>query len=112
MVIKRESSTARGYTYRWQQESKAFLRINPLCVKCEEHGYTTSAVVVDHTEPHKGDMVLFWDKSKWQGLCKECHDRKTATEDGGFGHDSGSHKPGKSCGVDGIPNDSSHHWNA
>jgi 5-methylcytosine-specific restriction protein A len=29
---------------------------------------------------------LFWNETNWQPLCKECHDRKTATEDGGFGH--------------------------
>lgn len=43
------------------------------------------ANVVDHIKPHRGDKVLFWDSANWQPLCKECHDRKTATEDGGFG---------------------------
>ena len=41
--------------------------------------------VVDHIIPHKGDKVLFWDRSNWQPLCKTCHDTKTAREDGGFG---------------------------
>jgi 5-methylcytosine-specific restriction protein A len=31
-------------------------------------------------------MVLFWDRSNWQGLCHPCHSAKTATEDGGFGN--------------------------
>jgi 5-methylcytosine-specific restriction protein A len=45
-----------------------------------------AATVVDHIIPHQGDMTLFWDAdSNWQSLCKTCHDRKTATEDGGFG---------------------------
>lgn len=43
------------------------------------------AVVVDHIVPYKGDQHLFWDKANHQPLCKQCHDRKTATCDGGFG---------------------------
>lgn len=32
-------------------------------------------------------MALFWDKvNNWMGLCKPCHSKKTATEDGGFGN--------------------------
>jgi 5-methylcytosine-specific restriction protein A len=41
--------------------------------------------VVDHKVPHRGDMKLFWDRNNWQSMAKECHDRKTASEDGGFG---------------------------
>jgi len=48
------------------------------------------AVVVDHKIPHRGDMNLFWDRSNWQSMAKTCHDKKTATEDGGFrGADQG-----------------------
>jgi len=99
------------YTYRWQQESKAFLVRHPLCVDCECHDVVTVAMVVDHIKPHKNDMVLFWDQANWQGLCKQCHDRKTALEDGGFGRDGADRKPSKSCGVDGMPTDKKHHWN-
>jgi 5-methylcytosine-specific restriction protein A len=44
------------------------------------------AIVVDHIIPHKGNYKLFWDKSNWQSLCKSCHDKKTAREDGAFGN--------------------------
>ncbi|MCB4811684.1 HNH endonuclease [Methylovorus menthalis] len=44
----------------------------------------TPATVVDHIKPHRGDMALFWDRNNWQAMAKECHDRKTAREDGGF----------------------------
>lgn len=44
-----------------------------------------AASVVDHRRPHRGDMKLFWDRNNWQSMAKECHDRKTAREDGGFG---------------------------
>jgi len=45
----------------------------------------TAANVVDHRIPHRGDEELFWDESNWQAMAKECHDRKTAAEDGCFG---------------------------
>jgi 5-methylcytosine-specific restriction endonuclease McrA len=30
--------------------------------------------VVDHTIPHKGDQVLFWDRTNWQASCRPHHD--------------------------------------
>jgi 5-methylcytosine-specific restriction protein A len=66
----------------------AFLAEHPLCVDpYGSHGPTLAvATVVDHIVPHKGDAERFWDSEhNWQALCKRCHDRKTATEDGGFG---------------------------
>lgn len=57
------------------------------CVKCIEDGRPLArATVLDHIVPHKGDYGLFWDKGNWQPLCATCHNRKTATEDGGFGN--------------------------
>ena len=47
------------------------------------------ATVVDHRKPHRGDPVTFWDTTRWQSLCKSCHDRKTATQDRGFGRAAG-----------------------
>lgn len=70
----RSSSTARGYTYAWQVARLEYLEANPLCVHCAELGIIESATVVDHKRPHRGDMVLFWNRSNWQGLCKTCHD--------------------------------------
>lgn len=81
----RESASKRGYGRRWQVSSKAFLANHPFCVRCLERGIHEPATVVDHITPHKGNQTLFWDKNNWQPLCKSCHDRKTATEDGGFG---------------------------
>lgn len=83
--IERKTANERGYTYKWQQASKAFLARHPLCVMCEARGIIKVAEVVDHIKPHKGSQALFWDRKNWQPLCKQCHDRKTATEDGGFG---------------------------
>ena len=81
----RLSPSKRGYNSRWNKARKAYLAVNPLCKRCSESERVTSATIVDHIIPHKGDQELFWDRSNWQGLCKQCHDRKTATEDGGFG---------------------------
>ena len=72
---------ARGYDSRWQRERLAFLAAHPLCVECQKRGVYTKATVVDHIIPHRGDRVLFWDRDNWQALCKQCHDKKTGTED-------------------------------
>lgn len=81
----RASSTQRGYDSRWQKARHTYLKHHPLCVECEKAGKVTSATVVDHIIPHKGNKKLFWDKNNWQSLCKACHDAKTAKEDGRWG---------------------------
>lgn len=65
-------------------------------------GAVVRAVVVDHKVPHRGDMNLFWDKSNWQALCKQCHD----------GHKQRQEKSGVvvGCSADGLPLDTNHHW--
>lgn len=82
---RRASSSERGYTGAWQRARAGFLRAHPLCAEHKRQGEIVPASVVDHIVPHKGDKALFWDRNNWQSLCKTCHDRKTATEDGGFG---------------------------
>ena len=80
----RGSSYDRGYDNQWRKYRILFLREYPLCEICLKEGRVKSSTVVDHIQPHKGNKVLFWDEKNHQSLCKECHDRKTATEDGGF----------------------------
>lgn len=84
---RRKSSTQRGYGYRWQQTSRAYLAAHPLCVdpSNRHQGLVVLATETDHIVPHCGDMRLFWDPGNWQSLCHDCHSYKTATEDGGFG---------------------------
>jgi len=85
------------YDYRWRQYSKGWLRQHPLCGDrlngvstqhsyCAQQGYVVAASVTDHIEPHKGDLAKFLDPENHQSLCAPCHNRKTATEDGGFGN--------------------------
>lgn len=81
----RGNSTERGYNARWRRARLTWLKRHPLCRICEEAGRITPATVVDHIVPHKGDPALFWDRANWQSLCETHHNRKTATEDGGFG---------------------------
>lgn len=65
----------------WRTARAAFLAEHPVCAGCG-----APATVVDHTVPHRGDPVLFWDRACWQPLCASCHGRKTAARDGGFGN--------------------------
>ena len=81
----RGNSAARGYGRRWRKARLSFLKMRPLCVRCQAVGKIEPATVVDHIKPHRGDKALFWDVDNWQALCKPCHDNKTATEDGAFG---------------------------
>lgn len=76
---KRPNANRRGYTYKWNQYSKAYLLHHPLCVECLKNGDLTPSEVVDHIKDHRGDKRLFWDKKNHQALCKRCHDKKTAT---------------------------------
>lgn len=78
----------RLYGRRWNAYTKSFLAMNPLCRYCTANQRDEPASVVDHITPHKGDAVLFWDPDNHQPLCKRCHDRKTATVDGGFGRNT------------------------
>lgn len=85
----RKSSTQRGYGYKWQKVSKAYLAKHPWCVceECKGRDLLDGgkiANVVDHIKPHRGDMDLFWDRTNWQSMNDVCHNKKTAKEDGGF----------------------------
>ena len=91
------------YGRRWKKARAAYLRANPLCVFCERRGRVTAATVVDHIIPHRGDARLFWDRSKWQSLCKPHHDSaKQAEEKSGVV---------RGADADGVPVDPNHPWN-
>ncbi|MEX2642136.1 MAG: HNH endonuclease signature motif containing protein [Acetobacterales bacterium] len=79
---RRGSAAARLYGHAWRKARAAFLWLNPLCSDCAARGETVPATEVDHVKPHRGDRLLFWDRRNWQPLCKPCHSRKTAEENG------------------------------
>lgn len=70
------------YGRRWRALRAAYLASHPLC----ECGCGRGAEVVDHIEPHNGDERLLFAWSNLQAMTKQCHDRKTAARDGGFGN--------------------------
>ncbi len=76
-----QTSTQRGYGYKWQKARLGFLRSHPLCRYCERTGLVTAATVVDHIEPHRGNQTLFWDKNNWQSLCATHHSRDKQREE-------------------------------
>lgn len=87
---QRGSAHARGYGKDWDRLRERVLadvsRVTfplggPLCVKCR-----SEANEVDHIRPFRGRYdPLRTEPANLQPLCKPCHSRKTATEDGGFG---------------------------
>lgn len=83
----RGSAHSRGYGRKWQAARLGYLQHHPLCVHCLAKGHVTTATVCDHIDPHKGDMVKFWDfENNIESLCQTCHNKKTAEFDGGFGN--------------------------
>lgn len=79
----RPTARQRGYTSKWDRESKAFLALpeNRACA-C---GCGRPAGVIDHKEAHKGDQRLFWSRSNWQPMARGCNSRKAVRHEGGFG---------------------------
>jgi 5-methylcytosine-specific restriction protein A len=67
---------------RWRRVRAAYLARHPLCA-C---GCGYPATVVDHRLPHCGDLAAMYDWNNLQAMTKACHDRKTASVDGGFGN--------------------------
>lgn len=89
-ITKEYNRNNRTYKYlynstRWKKLRIKFLKEHPLCAECGKKGIVRPAEVVDHIIPHKGNKELFWDEDNLQALCKGCHDRKTAKEDGRWG---------------------------
>lgn len=72
----------RYHTARWRKIRKLHFVQNPLCVHCQREGILREATVLDHThQVSKG--ADFWDRSNHQGLCSNCHNRKSANERNG-----------------------------
>ena len=71
---RRGTARQRGYGVRWDRVSAAFKLAHPLCLGCEAVGQYKATAVTDHVEPHKGDMVKFWNAERWQPACTWHHD--------------------------------------
>lgn len=92
----------RLYGRRWRQARQAYLVEHPLCKMCEAEGKVTPARDVDHIVRHKGNPLVFWDETNWQGLCKYHHQSVKASEER-----SGKVK---GCDITGLPLSPAHHW--
>lgn len=78
-----------GQAY-WRKSLKpTILARDPVCCHCKR----APSVVADHIKPHRGDRALFCDMKNLQGLCTRCHNKKTASEDGGFGNAPQQQRP-------------------
>jgi len=82
---------------RWRKIRANQLKIEPLCRICLHDGLTTPATICDHIEPHRGNLIKFWN-GPFQSLCKVCHDSKKQTLEK-------SGRVIKKIGVDGYPID-------
>ena len=100
----------RPYGAKWRTAREVFLSSHKLCVICAKSDKRVTATVVDHIKPHKGNDKLFWSRRNWQALCASCHNRKTASQDGGFGNKVKSKTVTAACDESGYPTDSGHHW--
>ena len=76
------------FTAIWQATRRIILFRDPLCKLCSQ----AFSAVADHIIParkwvaqHGGDLESFFDESNLQGVCKPCHDAKTAKECGWAG---------------------------
>lgn len=78
---------------RWGGYSKAYRERHRACALCGR-----PSEVVDHIEPARGDVKLFWRTTNHRALCRPCHSAKMAVD---RGHRSGL--PG--CFPDGAPLD-------
>jgi 5-methylcytosine-specific restriction endonuclease McrA len=69
---------------RWKRLREYQLVTQPLCEFCLITEDITSADVVDHRTPHKGDLDVFFDPSNLQSLCKHHHDSAKQIIERGF----------------------------
>ena len=99
----RGSARQRGYTRTWEKARHLFLMERPWCRMCMQEDKITSATVVDHIVPHRGDPGLFWSPDNWQSLCQHHHNsEKQRLERLGY-------VPGTDAS--GRPKDKHHPWN-
>jgi 5-methylcytosine-specific restriction enzyme A len=89
----RPSPAARGYGADWRKRRARFLAAHPACADCG-----APATVADHDPVSRRDLVAAGapdpDADRHlKARCKPCHDRRTASQDGGFGNPRGRTPP-------------------
>lgn len=67
---KRGTRTQRGYGNKWLCIRAQFLRLNPLCARCNEHGVVKQANCVHHLDHNQHNNK----HENLQSLCHDCHE--------------------------------------
>lgn len=62
----------------WEELRRRVLIRDPICLNCHKRPSSTVDHIVPVSRGGKDEM------SNFQGMCKSCHNSKTATEGGGF----------------------------
>lgn len=87
---RRPNGTQRGWSPKWAAFSKAYLQEHPLC-ECDQCSALPvwrrpASTDVDHIDGTGRDGPRAYDDDNLMALSHPCHSRKTAMQDGGFGH--------------------------
>ena len=82
---KRPSAARRGYDRAWQQLRAHFLAMHPVCADCDQAGIATESVEVHHVQPIAQAPHRRLDPANLLALCKSCHSKRTAIEEGNAG---------------------------
>lgn len=85
---QRESSADRGYDRAWRKFRAAYaMKVPPICVDCGR-APAGRQMHLDHIVPMERGGAKYDPKNlAWR--CRRCHSKKTAREDGAFGHRGG-----------------------
>jgi hypothetical protein len=83
----------------WRDLRASVLREQPLCRRCQRVGKLTPATDVDHIDNDPTNN----ERGNLQGLCHECHSRKTQADMGNLVR--------YGCDERGFPLDPDHPWN-
>ena len=77
-ALARGTSASRGYYARHRRWRKLVIARSPICRMCANAPSTVADHIVplNPRDPYSGD----WSLANGQGLCRPCHNRKTATE--------------------------------
>ncbi len=77
---QRGSAAKRGYGRKWRKLAATILERDPYCMADGCNEWSTE---VDHIKPRRDGGTD--DPDNLQGMCHDCHSRKTAIEDGRWG---------------------------
>ncbi|MBA3562883.1 MAG: HNH endonuclease [Gammaproteobacteria bacterium] len=75
---RRGTTAERGYGSRWRSVRAVHLQSEPLCRFCAACGHVKAAHEVDHVDGDSGNNAA----ENLRSLCKSCHSRRTASEQG------------------------------